>query len=381
MAATLASFFINESAFSMNSTADTNCNDAGFNYPDFSSVNDLNLSGDARKFETSLRLTPAISNQSGSAWYSNAQSLACGFETSFRFQITNPTGNGADGFAFVIQNNDDRVLGEFGESMGYGGIENSIAIEFDVFQNPFDLDGNHISVQTNGIFANNSHPDYSLGSTSKIPDISDGNSHRIKIIYSPGSLEVYLDEDDTAALIVPVDISSILNLDNGKAWVGFTAATGLDAENHDILNWDFNLTNSTVYLPAILNNYCGGLAGSAEHEPNDSSSQANGPLCSGFVYSGGPDEHGSGQDSDYYYINLTTAGTISIDVMDFLTDGQVQLYYQTINDPNPTIIRDQADGNYHIMHNGNSGLYYIRVVSPVGHVTGNGNYLLRVTYP
>jgi hypothetical protein len=43
-------------------------------------------------------------------------------------------------------------------------------------------------------------------------------------------------------LIVPMDLGAVLSLDHGHAWVGFTAATGGDYENHDILSWSFQRT-------------------------------------------------------------------------------------------------------------------------------------------
>jgi hypothetical protein len=137
-----------------------------------------------------------------------------------------------------------------------------------------------------------------------------------------------------------------------------------------------------IFLPMVMNNYCSKFAGPKEIEPNDLSSQANGCLISGFVYSGNPDEYGSGQDSDYYYVNMTAPGTITIDVTNFLTDGQVQLYYQTATMANRKAnIANQADGHYRITYYGDPGLYYVRVVSPIDHAIGNGDYSLQVSYP
>jgi Concanavalin A-like lectin/glucanases superfamily len=133
---------------------------------------------------------------------------------------------------------------------------------------------------------------------------------------------------------------------------------------------------SRLFLPAVLNNYCP----FCEIEPNDVVNDATGPLVSGQNYIGDPDENGSNQDSDYYYIDLATAGTITISVTDFLAIGQVQLYYQTTADLKVTVA-DQPNGNYQITYSGNAGRYYIRVVAPDGHATGNGNYSLQVNYP
>jgi hypothetical protein len=135
-----------------------------------------------------------------------------------------------------------------------------------------------------------------------------------------------------------------------------------------------------TFVPAIMNNFCRKFLGTMESEPNDTASQANGCLESGAVYTGNSDEYGSNQDNDYYYFYVSTTGTITIDLTNFLDDGQLQLYYQSTAD----LIdydRDKANGHYQITHNGTPGLYYIRVVSIDDHATGNGNYSLQVTYP
>jgi hypothetical protein len=36
-----------------------------------------------------------------------------------------------------------------------------------------------------------------------------------------------------------VNLGTLLDLDHGRAWVGFTSATGGSREAHDILNWSF----------------------------------------------------------------------------------------------------------------------------------------------
>lgn len=50
--------------------------------------------------------------------------------------------HGGDGFAFVMHSdpNDTRALGGLGSSMGYGGLRNSLAVEFDTWFNAEDGD-------------------------------------------------------------------------------------------------------------------------------------------------------------------------------------------------------------------------------------------------
>jgi Bacterial lectin len=205
----------------------------------------LNLLGNAVRLEDRLRLTAAQESQTGAAWLSPKQSVQGGFEATFPWQISrNTQENGADGFAFVIQNANGLALGDGGGGIGYSGIANSLAIELDTLQNPPEEFGgelgdpadNHISVQTRGTLPNSADPTFSLGSTTAIPLLADGNVHTTKVAYVPGTLTIFLDDLTKPVLTVPVDLGITLSLDNGEAWIGFTAATGGRSQAHDILS-------------------------------------------------------------------------------------------------------------------------------------------------
>lgn len=112
----------------------------------------------------SLRLTSSVARLSGSTWYRRKMNVFEGFDTTFSFQISNPSlrcsqledvntlcrSRGADGFAFVIQNTSPTALGLAGSGLGYEGIHNSLAIEIDTFYNYENVDfyENHIGVMT-----------------------------------------------------------------------------------------------------------------------------------------------------------------------------------------------------------------------------------------
>jgi peptide-N4-(N-acetyl-beta-glucosaminyl)asparagine amidase len=155
---------------------------------------------------------------------------------------------GGDGLAFVLRNTLDPVQVSGGAGLGYEGIPNSLAVEFDTwwndlallgFENRNDPNGNHISVQTRGTAPNSADHLYSRGTTTAIPNLSDGNVHTVTITYLPGTMRIFLDNPVTPVLEVAIDISTILNLDDGNAFVGFVASTGSSWENHDILRWSF----------------------------------------------------------------------------------------------------------------------------------------------
>jgi hypothetical protein len=226
---------------------------SGFSFSDFADTTGLQVIGDATQVGNVLRLTSASPVQTGAVSHFGTQPVSEGFETRFQFQITAPGGVpgcdekvGADGFAFVLQGGDGFALGEGGGGLGYGGVANSLAIEFDTYCNyEFgDPNGNHISVQTTGGQPNSASQAASLGSTgaSLATNLSDGAVHTVKIAYLRGALKVFLDDLVTPVLQVPVDLANALNLTQGQAWVGFTAATGEGFENLDVLNWSFTQT-------------------------------------------------------------------------------------------------------------------------------------------
>jgi hypothetical protein len=98
----------------------------------------LNLVGNAVRLEDRLRLTADQEGQTGAAWLPAKQSVQGGFEATFQWQISrNDQEGGADGFAFVIQNAANGLaLGDGRSGIGYNGIPNSLAVEFDTLQNP-----------------------------------------------------------------------------------------------------------------------------------------------------------------------------------------------------------------------------------------------------
>src|ERR1051325_4534708 len=103
------------------------------NFANFSSTAGLSLVGNAAQSGTQLRLTSNASSQIGGAWFTTPQAVEGGFDTTFQFQITSQVGGGADGFAFVIQNSGagTSALGGAGGQIGYQGITNRLAVQFD----------------------------------------------------------------------------------------------------------------------------------------------------------------------------------------------------------------------------------------------------------
>jgi len=272
-------------------------------FPDFSTgTSNLQMKGSAHvaTFHSAkvLRLTDgypgvgATHPETSSAWFElppsadvnlGRQSVNTGFTTYFKFRIDTAAicCTPADGFAFVIQNSSAAALGTGSGGLGYAGIPNSLAIEFDTYQNPWDPNANHVAVQSCGTAANAATHNTGnclvgagiagipgtptiphLGVTCTSGPCKDGATHEVVVEYAPpasgtgnGTLMVWIDPPFVSgthtpvpgtvpAINIPYNIRNAQNsqgiaLTGGKAWVGFTASQTSDPQAHDILAWEF----------------------------------------------------------------------------------------------------------------------------------------------
>ncbi len=248
------------------------CGPMSFSYTSFQPIPSFRLLNNAGIYNNAIRLTFATKNQVGAVWTGHLVPVAFGFETTFRFRISegcNPNHKeehfpGADGIAFVIQNSSNFALGNLGGGIGYDGIPNSVAIEFDTYandstqiENYYDPNDNHIAVLSNGINPNSSKHilPYIRGQTTKIPPLkTDSTVYYAMIRYDHfnKSLSVWLDTvenfTDPKLVVNGFDLASELSLEDGEgAFIGFTSATGSSYENHDILAWSFCPFSRKIY--------------------------------------------------------------------------------------------------------------------------------------
>ena len=229
---------------------------AQFGYREWTHLDSLSLVGDVWAAFDHLSLSPAARMTRGAVWYKTKQAID-NFETIFQYSVSGGGGIGggyADGIAFVIQNSGIDAIGVEGGAIGYGGISNSLAIEFDNWKNSENRDpsSNHVAVQTGGTAVNSQihKPNYCLDTTSYIPKLRSA-WHLIKIRYVKKSLYVYVDDMANPVLTTKVDIEKTLDLKDGLAWVGFTAATGNAYQNSDISRWTFGPIEPIVIIPGL----------------------------------------------------------------------------------------------------------------------------------
>ncbi|EGG20777.1 hypothetical protein DFA_00642 [Cavenderia fasciculata] len=190
----------------------------------------------------SFRLTSQEQLQTGTIWSKKKIRVLSGFTATFRFQVTPVNGASGDGLAFVIQNapNGNRTYHKSdGSSMGYAGIPNSVAIEFDTYEYGGDPNNNHISIQTKGKQPNDWRHQYSIGWGTPSTRIDNGAIHESIITYDTKSHpQPTITVSMNGEIIInnlKYDLGSI-GLDNGTAFIGFSAATGYSAQFHRVLS-------------------------------------------------------------------------------------------------------------------------------------------------
>jgi hypothetical protein len=205
-------------------------------------------------------LTPSENYKAGSLFYSTAISLAndASFSTSFQFRISDSNfgQGGADGLVFVVRNSNADAIGGNGGGLGYLGINNSLGIEFDTYDNGIvkgthkDPDGNHVGINLNGnmeskyttYFATNFNNtltwtawvDYN--DNSRVVDVRLANSNSRPD--APTLRYTFENGMGLKDIIGEVNGSSLASF-------GFTAATGGEIGKHEILSWSLFVPSSS----------------------------------------------------------------------------------------------------------------------------------------
>ena len=128
-------------------------------FASFNSAAGLTLNGSASVENGQLELTNTGVQQAGTAFFNSPVSVnsQTSFQSSFTFQIGGGSGlGGADGMTFLLQNSPAGLngLGRAGGYLGYDGIGQSLAIEFDTSKNGWDQSADSIAVVINGNPAN-----------------------------------------------------------------------------------------------------------------------------------------------------------------------------------------------------------------------------------
>jgi hypothetical protein len=220
------------------------------------SASELAFNGDAKPEGSNTKLTGTKTFSAGSVWKPFVGSpTRDGFHHRIKARLANgdnrgeneQTSPGADGIVLVVQRHGVDALGASGRNIGYSGIRNGVAIEFDTYVNLTNADppGHHLAVMkpVNHSLSAVHNEASTAAFTLNVPNIvSDSSPFYIDYHYLNRKLTVTVSKTndfDNASLIVEnFDIDALIGLNPGEPYfIGFTSATGVAVQEHIIDDW------------------------------------------------------------------------------------------------------------------------------------------------
>lgn len=189
-----------------------------------------------------FRLTQAVNGQFGAVWYRWQADLNQDFDlnATLNFGFND---FGADGIVFAFQNLCTNV-GTTGGGMGIAGVNPSLFVEFDTFENPenSDLWSDHIGIMSDGILFHTGPSSLAapVCATPNCDNIENGIDYPVRFHWQAAiqKLDVYFN----GILRSTYTGNVITNIFNGNPLVywGFTAATGGFNNSHTVCINSFN---------------------------------------------------------------------------------------------------------------------------------------------
>ena len=174
-------------------------------------------------------LTPDQLFKAGSMWNINKISLNEPFDFKFNIFLGCTDGDGADGIAFVLQPISTSI-GAAGGGMGYDGVNPSIGVLVDTWQNFEDNDPvyDHIAIHKNGIIDQSPSTDVAqpMPALASGDNIEDCEWHTLRISWDPATKLIKTQVDGVDRVQATIDMVNDIFGGNPMVFWGFTAATG-----------------------------------------------------------------------------------------------------------------------------------------------------------
>ena len=237
-----------------------------------------------------IALTQAAGDLQGAAWFGTPAGaanqkvdLTKPFDITFQAYLGNS--DGADGIAFVLQNDTDGrsavAPAGAGSAMGYSGITPSVAVELDTYRNSgspvYDPTADHVGIMTGGSPNHTTSNRDDCRSRNTMPqgcvalsnDLENNAWHSLRVTWTYTSstsqtLTVYVDSTTATTSLTGDIISSYLSRATA-VYMGLTASTG--GENNCHAFYISNIANIT-YTPtlAVISSFQLGSDGVAQWE-------------------------------------------------------------------------------------------------------------------
>jgi gliding motility-associated-like protein len=175
-------------------------------------------------------ITNDLSNQRGGVWYDNPIDFSNDFAINYQNNFGDNDSSGADGMALVFKTTPDAVIGDSGGHVGYGGINNSLIVEFDTWKNgnQGDPSYDHLAIMKNGNPSHDSADNLAgpIVASSSNANIEDGNFHEIKIEWDAAAKVFSVFFDCQLRLTITEDIKNTIFFGDSSVYFGFVGSTG-----------------------------------------------------------------------------------------------------------------------------------------------------------
>ncbi|MCD6019467.1 MAG: hypothetical protein K0S53_2588 [Bacteroidetes bacterium] len=256
----------------------------------YTNTAEYTVNGNATSTGSCTTVTPNSANQRGCVWDVNS---TLNFLSPFTYNFTVNLGSsdaGADGIAFVIQNDAKGrcACGTAGGSLGAGGITNSLIVEIDTYLNTEDRDDfntsfigcggaedpDHMDLWFNGVVNPDLDANCNATAAGERPvtttavrlqnppgtnyNIENGANHILSVNWTPGSPGTFTARIlNTALTTTYATISTTLNpitiFGTNTPFFGFTASTGGLSNQQTICNPSILLPVELLHFNASCN--------------------------------------------------------------------------------------------------------------------------------
>lgn len=192
---------------------------------DCDKIKKFTMNGDTyQNGEACFIITENKASKSGSVWSNFKIDLVDDFTVEFDLYMGANIG-GADGVVFAMQGSCTSAGGS-GSSLGYGGINNSLGIEFDTYENGDKSDpvSDHVAIVSNG------DPDHGSSTNLAGPydtgNLEDNAWHSVVIDWFSGTNTLRITFDGTPILSYTGDVITDQFAGDSQVFWGLTGGTG-----------------------------------------------------------------------------------------------------------------------------------------------------------
>lgn len=233
------------------------------------SASDFTIAANASQVNREITLTQSSGNQKGAVFSNSRINLQNNFSISGEIYLGS-SDSGADGLAFVMQPNSTTTLSS-GGGLGYDGVTNAFAIEFDTYFNSGAANGDIANDHAALMKSQATVHDAWNASVIDLGNIEDNKYRKLEIVWissanaasactgTEGKLTVkydinangVFDAGDTIYNDFCIDLESYFSASNFNTYFGFTAATGGSVNLQKVQNIAYSATSRSNTAPVI----------------------------------------------------------------------------------------------------------------------------------